>query len=557
MNKIRRKQQKDFDRQRPTSPTSFQQQQQQQQVPIEHNPSIAKSPPLQQQDFVSPPSSSSTSPPIPAHPNTLPPSHSIANGASPNINIINLGKPVNLSKPVQKVPESPPFEDQLSDYKRLQRERYLKQKQEAVVKTFVQTSSVGNIHLSKLSGGNSHSGVLTPPLIKVKMNNHHYREVNFTSKDGCLWINDVNFKLKGINWFGCETETSVVHGLWSRDYKQYLDFLQANHFNAIRIPFCLEMILKDPIPTSISITTHMNSDLHGLRALSVLDIIIEAAGERGIFILLDLHSFGPNDRLHDGLWYNSAHTEQETLKAWNILILRYGRTWNVMGVDLKNEPYSATWDSGNPLTDWDKAINRIGSFIQTNGGNRWLIFGQGVPSQQSSSLPCCWGESFESEGRQSDTKPLTTIHLPIEDKFVYSPHCYGPSVVNHNHFRHSSFPDNMMPHWDANFGMLPQTTRRAVVIGEWGGKYAENLDRLWMTSFVKYLQNRGCTDSFYWCLNPNSGDTGGLLKDDWVSINQDKLDLLHKLCPHPTKVRYDKDLSQFIITSATQSHSEA
>jgi hypothetical protein len=30
----------------------------------------------------------------------------------------------------------------------------------------------------------------------------------------------------------------------------------------------------------------------------------------------------------------------------------------------------------------------------------------------------------------------------------------------------------------------------------------------------------------YWCLNPNSGDTGGLLKDDWQTINDDKQAML-------------------------------
>ena len=37
----------------------------------------------------------------------------------------------------------------------------------------------------------------------------------------------------------------------------------------------------------------------------------------------------------------------------------------------------------------------------------------------------------------------------------------------------------------------------------------------------------GGTSSWtYWSLNPNSGDTGGILKDDWVSVQQWKLDLL-------------------------------
>ena len=27
----------------------------------------------------------------------------------------------------------------------------------------------------------------------------------------------------------------------------------------------------------------------------------------------------------------------------------------------------------------------------------------------------------------------------------------------------------------------------------------------------------------YWCLNPNSGDTGGILYDDWSTVNYQKM----------------------------------
>ena len=34
---------------------------------------------------------------------------------------------------------------------------------------------------------------------------------------------------------------------------------------------------------------------------------------------------------------------------------------------------------------------------------------------------------------------------------------------------------------------------------------------------------------FYWSLNPNSGDTGGIYLDDWKQLDQDKLKLLQPL----------------------------
>ena len=38
--------------------------------------------------------------------------------------------------------------------------------------------------------------------------------------------------LKGLNWFGFETDIHTVHGLWTRNWKQMLDQIQATGFNA-------------------------------------------------------------------------------------------------------------------------------------------------------------------------------------------------------------------------------------------------------------------------------------------------------------------------------------
>jgi len=38
-------------------------------------------------------------------------------------------------------------------------------------------------------------------------------------------------------------------------------------------------------------------------------------------------------------------------------------------------------------------------------------------------------------------------------------------------------------------------------------------------------------------LNPNSGDTGGILLDDWTTLHIEKLRILHTLQPAPTLLR--------------------
>jgi len=54
-------------------------------------------------------------------------------------------------------------------------------------------------------------------------------------------------------------------------------------------------------------------------------------------------------------------------------------------------------------------------------------------------------------------------------------------------------------------------------------------DRVWQDAFIAYLYQKGLTNFFYWDWNPNSDDTGGILKGDWTTVWQDKISLLCRL----------------------------
>lgn len=71
--------------------------------------------------------------------------------------------------------------------------------------------------------------------------------------------------------------------------------------------------------------------------------------------------------------------------------------------------------------------------------------------------------------------------------------------------------------WDAHFGFVQHKTGRAILVGEWGGTY-EGADKLWQQAAAAYFAERGI-GSFYFCLNPGSLDTGGLLEHDWVRLD--------------------------------------
>ena len=54
-------------------------------------------------------------------------------------------------------------------------------------------------------------------------------------------IRDANgqaVELRGINWFGFETETLAAHGLWKRNWKDLIAQIKTLNFNAVRLPIC-------------------------------------------------------------------------------------------------------------------------------------------------------------------------------------------------------------------------------------------------------------------------------------------------------------------------------
>lgn len=58
------------------------------------------------------------------------------------------------------------------------------------------------------------------------------------------------------------------------------------------------------------------------------------------------------------------------------------------------------------------------------------------------------------------------------------------------------------------------------------------------------------------CLNPNSGDTGGILDDDWTTPKADKLGILHDIQPQPSRITRAEDGS-FRYVSWLRAHRRA
>ena len=330
--------------------------------------------------------------------------------------------------------------------------------------------------------------------------------------------------LRGVNWFGTETETHVPHGLWKRDYKEILAQIKSLGYNLIRLPYSLEA-LRSPNVNGIDFSIGSNKELEGKTPIQVMDLIIQEAQRQGLLVLLDNHRL--SDQRISQLWYEDGFTEVDWIDTWKMLAYRYKNQTNVIGADLKNEPHGkASWGTNDLATDWRLAAERAGNAILDVNPN-WLIVVEGVeknvPTQK---LPKHWqGGNLEGVKRYP-------IRLSRRNKLVYSPHEYGPRVADQPWFWEPKFPKNLIDRWQIGFHHISSQNIAPIFIGEFGGRQVDTNSKegIWQNEFVKYIKQKKLSFA-YWSWNPNSADTGGILLDDWLSVDIPKQQLLSQLLP--------------------------
>jgi endoglucanase len=328
--------------------------------------------------------------------------------------------------------------------------------------------------------------------------------------------NNVGVRIAGVNWFGFETANYVPHGLWTRDYRSMLDQMKREGFNTIRLPFSNQMFDAGSMPNSIDFSGGKNADLAGKTPIQVMDKIIAYAGSIGMKVLLDRHR--PDSGSQSALWYTSRYSEARWIADWKMLAGRYAGNPTVIGADLHNEPHTpATWGDGNQATDWRLAAERAGNAILSVNPD-WLIVVEGI---ECSSGACNW---WGGNLRQAGAYP---VRLGVPNRLVYSAHDYPHEVYPQPWFSDPAYPANLPAHWDANWGYLFKQSLAPVLLGEFGTKLADESDRQWLTTLTGYLRPTAQygADSIswtFWSWNPNSGDTGGILNDDWTTVNQAK-----------------------------------
>ncbi len=324
-------------------------------------------------------------------------------------------------------------------------------------------------------------------------------------------------RIAGINWFGFETTNYVVHGLWARNYKDMLNQIASLGYNTVRLPFSDQLFDVGSTPNGIDFS--INPDLVGLSGLQIMDKIIGYASQIGLHIILDHHR--PDSWAQSALWYTSAYPESRWISDWQMLARRYQDNPMIIGADLDNEPHApACWGCGDPALDWRLAAERGGDAILSVNPN-WLIFVEGVdcygPGGSTNGSDCYWW------GGNLQGVSSYPVQLNVPNRLVYSVHDYPSSVYGQSWFNAPNYPNNLPGVWNTYWGYIYKNGIAPVWVGEFGSRLQSTSDQQWFSTLISYLGTgvSGINWTF-WCWNPNSSDTGGILNDDWTTVNTAK-----------------------------------
>lgn len=372
--------------------------------------------------------------------------------------------------------------------------------------------------------------------------------------------------LTGANWFGLNCTENSLHYLWSADIDDVLQSIADHGINVLRFPISTELLVTwmegKPDPTSSLSANNdpyyklnadfCNSDGTLKNSMEIFDITIQKLKKYGLKCFIDVHSPSEHNSGHNyNLWYydsnNSAASSMATgngalLKGKEItedmwmdsltwLAKKYSNDDTILGYDLKNEPHgkgqegatAAKWDGSTDKNNWAYAATKMANSILNVNPNA-LIFIEGVEQSVKDENKYTWGQPDSKTdppyipawwgGNLRGVKKYPVKPDSGTSQIVYSPHDYGPAVYDQTWFRGSSgydFTEKTLldDYWYDTWAYINDQDIAPLLIGEWGGYMDGAENQKWMETIRDYMIKKHINHTF-WCLNTNSGDTGGL-----------------------------------------------
>jgi aryl-phospho-beta-D-glucosidase BglC (GH1 family) len=347
--------------------------------------------------------------------------------------------------------------------------------------------------------------------------------------------------LTGANWFGFNASERVFHGLWTANLETTTKAMADRGINVVRVPVSAQLLLEwsqGQVVAAPNVNTYANPDLVGKNNLQIFDRFLELCEKYGLKVFLDLHSAEADNSGHVyPMWWKGSITTEKVYQAWEWVTARYKTNDTIIGADVKNEPHGsfsetefAKWNETTDADNFKHFAETAGKRILAINPNL-LIFVEGTAVYPKDDVS--WTSTNKDDwyntwwGGQLRGVAKHPIDLGAnQDQLVYSPHDYGPLVFEQPWFTGTWDATTLERDvWDPNWLYIHKQEIAPLLIGEWGGFMDGGRNEKWMVA-LRDLIARYRLHHTFWVLNPNSGDTGGLLGNDWVSWDEAKYALL-------------------------------
>ncbi|HAL01888.1 MAG TPA: hypothetical protein DCP07_00870, partial [Lachnospiraceae bacterium] len=304
--------------------------------------------------------------------------------------------------------------------------------------------------------------------------------------------------LTGVNWFGYNTGTNTFDGLWACDLNSSIDAIADHGFNLLRIPISTELLLQwknGEYPTA-NFNQATNDYLVGMNSLEIFNYVLDRCEQNGIKVMLDVHCAKTDASGHTvNLWTNGDITEQDFIDAWVWVAETYKDNDTIIAFDLENEPHGkpfeeekAIWNDSTDSNNWKYVAEKTAAAIFEKNPNVLIVVegleiypvdiktnGDYHSTDDDDYYFSWWG------GNLRGVKDYPVDLGEFNNKLVYSPHDYGPTVYQQPWFYDGYDYDSLMADcWHDNWFYIKEENIAPLLIGEWGGFMTEP-NITWMT----------------------------------------------------------------------------
>ena len=219
-----------------------------------------------------------------------------------------------------------------------------------------------------------------------------------------------------------------------------------------------------------------------------------------------------------------------------VTVKRYKENDTIIAIDLKNEPHGkaneekAIWNNSDLDNNWKHVAEVAGNLVLDQNPNLLIIIegieiypkdisanGDFSSTNMDDYLTTWWGANL----RGVKDYPIDFGNEARNRQIVYSPHDYGPTVYQQPWFSGDYNYETLKTDcWNDNWLYIHNDRIAPILIGEWGG-FMEEPNLTWMT-YIRQLIGENNLNFTFWCFNSNSGDTGGLVLDDFKTWDNTK-----------------------------------